>query len=213
MIRDYLILDNVTIVILINLFLILTSKLIDLSKFNSFLYIYINNSFLRYNNSENNFFNGFNLLLSLNFLFSISLYITILSSNYNQIKYFNFAYFIKIFGLILIFYLIKFLIELLIGWAFNIRKFIKSFSFQKTSFNKYLGIILVLINSLLIFSFSNSLIATNISLILVVILYLTGLFKVATLNDNLIISNLFYFILYLCTLEFVPILYLIYKLV
>lgn len=213
MIRDLLIMDNFTIIILVNLFLILTSKLVDLSKFNSFLYIYINNSFLRYNNSENNFFNGFNLLLTTNFLLSISLYITIISSYINEIEYFNFKYFIKIFVILSIFYFFRFIIEHLLGWAFNIRRFIKSFNFQKNSFNKYLGIILVLINSLLIYSYSSSLIAINISLFLIVLLYLSGLFKIVTLNDNLIYPNLFYFILYLCTLEIIPILYLIQELV
>jgi hypothetical protein len=48
---------------------------------------------------------------------------------------------------------------------------------------------------------------------LIVLLYLSGLFKIVTLNDNLIYPNLFYFILYLCTLEIIPILYLIQELV
>ena len=99
---------------------------------------------------------------------------------------------------------------MLIGWAFDISKFVNLFNSQKTSFNKFIGIIIVLLNSFAIYSFPNSVIFTNISIFLVISLYLVGLYKVIRLNDNLILSNMFYFILYLCTLEIVPI-FIFYK--
>ena len=51
------------------------------------------------------------------------------------------------------------------------------------------------------------------SIFFVISLYLIGLYKVIRLNDNLILSNMFYFILYLCTLEIVPILFFINELI
>ena len=72
---------------------------------------------------------------------------------------------------------------------------------------------MILLNSLAIYSFPNSVTFTKISIFLVISLYLVGLYKVIRLNDNLILSIMFYFILYLCTLEIVPILFFINELI
>ena len=114
---------------------------------------------------------------------------------------------------IVVFIYTKYFIEILIGWAFNISKFVVSFNLQKNSFNKLLGIFIILLNSLAIYSFPNSIIFIKISIFFVISLYVVGLYKVIRLNDNLILSNMFYFILYLCTLEIVPILFIINELI
>ena len=215
MIRDYILFDGFTIIILLNIIIVTIAKTLNNSKFKQFLLIYLNNSFLKFSSNDNSFLSSFNSLLNVNYIISLSVYISILIS-YN-LHGFNNNFEISIFFTTLIFIIAfiytKYLIEILIGWAFNIRKFVVSFNLQKNSFNKLIGIIMILLNSFAIYSFPNSVIFTNISIFLVISLYLAGLYKVIRLNDNLILSNMFYFILYLCTLEIVPILFFINELI
>ena len=215
MIRDYILFDGFTIIILLNIIIVTIAKTLNNSKFKQFLLIYLNNSFLKFSSNDNSFLSSFNSLLNVNYIISLSVYISILIS-YN-LHGFNNNFEISIFFTTLLFIVAfiytKYLIEILIGWAFNIRKFVVSFNLQKNSFNKLIGIIMILLNSLAIYSFPNSITFTKISIFLVISLYLIGLYKVIRLNDNLILSNMFYFILYLCTLEIVPILFFINELI
>jgi len=114
---------------------------------------------------------------------------------------------------VIVFIYAKYLIELLVGWAFSISKFIVTFNLQKNNFNKLIGIIIILLNSLAIYSFPNSILYLTISTSIILLLYLVGLYKVIRLNDNLLLPNIFYFILYLCSLEIVPILFFINNLI
>ena len=202
MVRDYILFDGFTIIILLNILLIAITKTLNNSKFKYFLQIYLNNSFLKFNSNESSYLSNF------------SVFATILLS-YLSINKINFdaSIFLKIVILLVLFICIKYLFELLIGWAFDISKFVNLFNSQKTSFNKFIGIIIVLLNSLAIYTFPDSLIFLKISIFIIASLYLIGVYKAIRLNDKLILSNMFYFILYLCTLEIVPFLFFINELI
>jgi len=215
MIRDYILFDGFTIIILLNVIIVTIAKTLNNSKFKQFLFIYLNNSFLKFKSNDNSFLSSFNSLLNVNYIISLSVYISILFSNnlYGFNNNFETSIFFTTLVFIVVFIYTKYFIEILIGWAFNISKFVVSFNLQKNSFNKLLGIFIILLNSLAIYSFPNSIIFIKISIFLVISLYVVGLYKVIRLNDNLILSNMFYFILYLCTLEIVPILFIINELI
>ena len=215
MIRDYILFDGFTIIILLNIIIVTIAKTLNNSKFKQFLFLYLNNSFLKFSSKNNSFLSSFNSLLNINYIISLSVYISILFSFnlYGFNNNFEISIFLTTFLVLVAFIYMKFLIEILIGWAFNINKFIISFNLQKNSFNKLIGLIMILLNSLAIYSFPNSITFIKISIFFVISLYLIGLYKVIRLNDNLILSNMFYFILYLCTLEIVPILFFINELI
>ena len=215
MLRDYILFDGFTIIILLNIIIVTIAKTLNNSKFKQFLFIYLNNSFLKFKSNDNSFLSSFNSLLNVNYIISLSVYISILFSNnlYGFNNNFETSIFFTTLVFIVVFIYTKYFIEILIGWAFNISKFVVSFNLQKNSFNKLLGIFIILLNSLAIYSFPNSIIFIKISIFFVISLYVVGLYKVIRLNDNLILSNMFYFILYLCTLEILPILFIINELV
>jgi len=211
MLRDYILFDGFTIIILLNIIIVTIAKTLNNSKFKQFLFLYLNNSFLKFSSKNNSFLSSFNSLLNINYIISLSVYISILFSFnlYGFNNNFEISIFLTTFLALVAFIYTKYLIEILVGWAFNINKFIISFNLQKNSFNKLIGLIMILLNSLAIYSFPNSITFIKISIFFVISLYLIGLYKVIRLNDNLILSNMFYFILYLCTLEIVPILFFI----
>jgi hypothetical protein len=209
MLRNYILFDGFTIIILLNIIIVTIAKTLNNSKFKQFLFLYLNNSFLKFSSNDNSFLSSFNSLLNINYIISLSVYISILISFnlYGFNNNFEISIFLTTFLVLVAFIYTKYLIEILVGWAFNINKFIISFNLQKNSFNKLIGLIMILLNSLAIYSFPNSITFIKISIFFVISLYLIGLYKVIRLNDNLILSNMFYFILYLCTLEIVPILF------
>ena len=215
MIRDYILFDGFTIIILLNIIIVTIAKTLNNSKFKQFIFIYLNNSFLKFNTNNNSFLSSFNSLLNINYLISLSVYISIIISysSYGINNNFEISIFFKTLLIVIVFVYAKYLIELLVGWAFSISKFIVTFNLQKNNFNKLIGIIIILLNSLAIYSFPNSMTFIKMSIFFVISLYLIGLYKVIRLNDNLILSNMFYFILYLCTLEIVPILFFINELI
>lgn len=206
MIRDYILFDGFTIIILLNIIIVTIAKALNNSKFKQFIFIYLNNSFLKFNTNNNSFLSSFNSLLNINYLISLSVYISIIISysSYGINNNFEISIFFKTLLIVIVFVYAKYLIELLVGWAFSISKFIVTFNLQKNNFNKLIGIIIILLNSLAIYSFPNSMTFIKMSIFFVISLYLIGLYKVIRLNDNLILSNMFYFILYLCTLEIIP---------
>lgn len=215
MIRDYILFDGFTIIILLNIIIVTIAKALNNSKFKQFIFIYLNNSFLKFNTNNNSFLSSFNSLLNINYLISLSVYISIIISysSYGINNNFEISIFFKTLLIVIVFVYAKYLIELLVGWVFSISKFIVNFNLQKNNFNKLIGIIIILLNSLAIYSFPNSMTFIKMSIFFVISLYLIGLYKVIRLNDNLILSNMFYFILYLCTLEIVPILFFINELI
>ena len=215
MIRDYILFDGFTIIILLNIIIVTFAKALNNSKFKQFIFIYLNNSYLKFSTNNNSFLSSFNSLLNINFLISLSVYISILlsysTSGFNN--NFEISIFFKTLFVVVLFIYTKYLFEILVGWSFKIRKFIIAFNLQKNSFNKLIGIIIILFNSLSIYSFPGSVTFIKISIFFVILLYLVGLYKVILLNYHLILSNMFYFILYLCTLEIVPILFFINELI
>jgi hypothetical protein len=103
-----------------------------------------------------------------------------------------------------VFILIKVLLERLIGSLFEIDKLIDQYLFQKISYKNLLGLVLIPINLLLIFSFKPGLILLYIIVILLGLINIMGLITTIKTNQSIIKQNLFYFILYLCALEIAP---------
>ena len=100
--------------------------------------------------------------------------------------------------------LVKIVLELSIGYLFDIQKLFHSYVFQQVSFLNFLGITLLPLNSLLIFGVPNNHFLLILILSISGVILLIGGFKSIKLYQNLLINNLFYFILYLCTLEIGP---------
>jgi hypothetical protein len=83
--------------------------------------------------------------------------------------------------------------------------------FQKTSYKIFFGVLLIPINFILLFSVTPSPIILQMLVIVFILINCISIIVSYKTYQSLIKSNLFYFILYLCTLEISPYLVL-YKL-
>ena len=173
-------------------------------RFNDFVSVLGNSKYLKIYAREQKFFDQFDALLFGNLVISLSIfgYICLHCSEIQFAPTLD-VLFKLAFG-IASFILIKVLIERLIGSLFDIDKLIDQYLFQKISYKNFLGLLLVPIDLLLVFSLKPSLIVIYIIIILLLIINLVGLVATIKTHQTLIKQKFFYFILYLCALEIAP---------
>lgn len=118
--------------------------------------------------------------------------------------------YIQIITFLIFFILSKFLVEKIIATTFNIEEFMEQFNLQKITYRTYIGIIILPINIIL---FYYNTVSQHIPItIIAIILGLSILTYALSIKkyQNVIFGKLFYFILYLCTLEIAPYFFMYY---
>jgi hypothetical protein len=193
-----------TALLILGLIIVALAKLTAPKRFDDFVLVIGNDKYLKIYSRDQKFLDTFDALLFFNFVLSISIFCFIV---YQQVTNTNAVSENTIFKLsvsIGIFILIKVLVERLIGSLFEIDKLIDQYIFQKISFKNYLGLILLPVNALFLYSFQPSLPIIYTIIILFFIINIIGLVSTFKTNQSLIKNNLFYFILYLCALEIAP---------
>jgi len=204
MIRDVSSNELFTILILFGIAIIAVAKLVAPKRFEDFLYVIGDFKYLKIYSREQKFFDTFDALLFINLIISLSVFVFILYQHITGLKNIDINFIFKLTIGIGSFILIKVLIERLIGSLFEIDKLIDAYLFQKISYKNYLGLLLLPLNALLLFSFKNSLNLVYIIIALILVVNIIGLITSYKSNESLIKANFFYFILYLCALEIAP---------
>ena len=204
MLREVLFNDWYTTIIIVSLAIIAVAKLINPIRFVGFMKLIGNSNYLRIHFKDHRFFDPFDVFLFINFCLNAVL-TGILTCRYLEPNtLFSYIDFIKLVIILGIGLLIKALIELAVGSLFEIGKILHSYVFQKISVLNFLGVLLLPLNSLLVFSFPGLHSLLVVTLAISSLIILIGLFKSIKSYQKLLINNFFYFILYLCTLEIGP---------
>ena len=199
-----------TILIVMGIAFVATAKAMFPRRFNDFVYVLGNSRYLKIYAREQKFFDKFDALLFGNLVLSLSIFGFICLQYSKNLFAPKIDVMFKLAFGIAAFILIKVLIERLIGSLFEIDKLIDQYLFQKISYKNFLGLFLVPINLLLIFSFQPNLIIIYVIVMLLLIINIVGLITTVKTHQSLIKQNFFYFILYLCALEIAPYI-IIYK--
>ena len=204
MIRNVYSTELFTILLVVCLVIIALAKLKSPKRFEDFLYVLGNSKYLKIYSREQKFFDTFDALLFGNLILCLAVFSFIIYQNTFDIKDIDINILFKLTTGISAFILIKVLIERLIGSLFEIDKLIDEYLFQKISYKNYLGLLLLPINAILLFSFQDSLNLVYVFIGLLLIVNIIGLITSFKTHQNSIKNNLFYFILYLCALEIAP---------
>ena len=204
MLREVLFNDLYTAFIVASLAIVVSAKLINFNRFADFLRLFGNSNYLRIYFKDHKFLDPFDIVLFLNFCINGTLIGILTYTHYVKNPEIDVLLFLKLAGILGAGALIKILLELGIGYLFAIPKLFHSYVFQQVSFLNFLGVVLLPLNSLLIFGAPNH--HTLLVLVLVIsgLILLIGFMKSIKTNQKLLINNFFYFILYLCTLEIGP---------
>ncbi len=193
-----------TILIVVSLLCIALAKVLFPKRFHDFVYVIGNSKYLKIYARDQKFFDGFDAMLFINLVLSGSIFIFL---SYQHLVSDIVVSEILMFKLVVgisVFILIKILLERLIGSLFEIDTMIDAYLFQKTSYKNVLGLVLLPINIILIYSVTPSHIIFYVIMAILILINCFGLMTSFKAHQSLIKNNLSYFILYLCALEISP---------
>jgi hypothetical protein len=168
--------------------------------FRTFLNWKLSKQIIRY---EKVYTHPVNLLLTINFIICVPLFLSSLFYHYLSTNYSLPQLFIIIVIPLVFFVLFKLFFHQLGGWLFQETEAIEEYIFQTNLFNKYLGIVYLILSTLIIYS------EIPVRWIGYTGFGILALFLLAQLIRGVLIGlqqniNLFLIILYLCTLEILP---------
>ncbi|AWI24817.1 DUF4271 domain-containing protein [Flavobacterium pallidum] len=202
--------DWATILFVVCFVLIAVAKSVFEGRFTDFSKLIISDKYIKIYKDSSNLMSWFTITLFMVQVLSIAFFIQFVLSYFGYVSKTDWAVYVQIFTFTGVFILSKFLIEKIISVSFNIEEFTEQFNLQKVSYRTYLGILLLPVNIFLFYnnSVSKTVIFSVIAIILIinVLTYLNSL----RIYQNLIMSKLFYFILYLCALEIAPYYFMYY---
>ncbi|OYU81146.1 MAG: DUF4271 domain-containing protein [Flavobacterium sp. BFFFF1] len=204
--------DWATVLFVVCFALLALAKTVFEGRFAEFSRLIFSDKYIKIYKDSSNLMSWFTILLFIVQVISIAFFIQFLLSYFSngQISKTDWVLYLRLLTLTGVFILSKFLVEKIISVSFNIEEFIEQFNLQKVSYRTYLGLLLLPVNIFLFYNnnVSAAAIYSIISIILIinVLTYLNSL----KIYQNLIISKLFYFILYLCALEIAPYYFMYY---
>lgn len=187
----------------------LTRSLFE-TRFAEFSRLGISDKYIKVYRDNSNLMSWFNVLLFALHLISLAFFIQLTLYNFGYADKGDWLLFIRIFGLLGVFILSKYLIEKIIAASFNIDEFVEQFNLQKVSYRTYVGLLLLPVDIILYFNTGTP---KNLFLVLIgMILLINALTYIVSLRNyqNILMGKLFYFILYLCALEIAPYYFMYY---
>lgn len=196
--------DWATILFVLCLAIIAVNKSISSIRFNEFIKLAYSNKYLKIYKDSSNLMNGFTISMFILQLLSFSFFTLLVINQLGTPNTSNGIIFIQIVTFLTVFILSKFLIEKIVATAFKIEEFNEQFNLVKVNYRAYIGFLLLPINIVL---FYNSWDSNLIFWILIAVLFTinTITYVIALkLYQNILMRKIFYFILYLCTLEIAP---------
>lgn len=179
-------------------------------KFKDYIALLYNNKYIKLYSEGDNALGGFSLMTIAIQLIAYSLFFHILLSNINLIHRSDWLVWLKIFIFLTVFIALKYFIEKGISQLFEIKGFFDKFTFRQISYKTYTGIIMLFITFLMFYTPPATNIATYTFFGFFIIVQISILINSFISFRKEILDKLFYFILYLCTLEIAPYYFMYY---
>ena len=202
MLRNSNSVDVLTLTLLGCLIILALSKMLFPKRFNQFATLLFNNRYINRYNKDQQIVDTFEGLLFANLIVNLGIIVYLFLQN-NQISTAPLNLFIYT-AAIGLFIIVKVVLEKLISNILAIGPIIDKYNFQRISFRNFAGLLLLPINALLIYTVkpNNTLLLIALAILFLIIVF--GVFLFIKNNLNTFKKSLFYFILYLCTLEIAP---------
>ncbi len=196
----------VTLVLLFAFGLLFILEILSKKKLKGYFSALFNKGFLELELEETN--TTFPLFQGVLFLFSTVVFALI--AYFINIEYISnpstgFLTFIKIYIFLFSFFTLKRFLEVLLVKLFSLQIYLQFFIFSKNSYFYTISILSFILLIIYTFGFKNPLLLVSF----LVLIFLVKTTILIVNNKNLILNQLFYFILYLCTLEIAPLILLI----
>ncbi len=204
-------LDWVTVLLLISLVCFAAAKYFYAKRFEDFIVLPVNNKYFALQGKDEEINHPFNIILFVAQVICLSLFINLLIIFYNPhfVGTHKFL-FVQICTAYVVFVLIKFSIEKIIGNVFSIDGIVNLYLYQKLTYRNYLAILIFVGNLLFYYVLPTSKAGIIIFLGLLIVGNAFAMLNSFKKMGNLFGRNFVYFILYLCALEITPYILLYY---
>ena len=191
----------ITIIFLVSLAVLFFLKLFEAEKLKGYATSIFNKGFIEIEAEDNpSFFSFFHIGFSFFFFLMITITGYFCANIYNQKTIFLLQDYIHVFNYVLLYMIVRFVSMSLFILLFELKQSISLFLISKRGFLYSISIGLLFLNIIYFYSFQNKyLLITGVGL-----LFLVRFLMILMINKNLIIKELFYFILYLCAFELAP---------
>jgi hypothetical protein len=202
--------DWATLLFVLAFAIIAITKSVYENRFGDFMNLIFSDKYSKVYRDSSQLKSSFTISLFIVQIISIAFFIQLTLSLFGYATKTDGILYIQIFTFLIFFVLSKFLIEKIIGTAFKIEEFVEQFNLQKVIYRTYISLFILPVNVILFYYDS---ISKNIPIIFIsIILVISALIYLVSIKNyqNLIFSKLFYFILYLCTLEIAPYFFMYY---
>ena len=196
--------DWATLLFLLAFILIAITRSVFQNRFEEFSKLIASNKYIKVYRDSTTIMIWFPILLFVLQMISVSFLIQLTLHYFGHIVKFDWISYIRVFTFFSVFVLSKYLIEKIIATAFDIEELIAHINFEKLSYRNYVSMLILPVNCILFYNdnLDVKLFLSFICIILTINLW----YYLKSINNyqNLILSNIFYFILYLCTIEIAP---------
>jgi hypothetical protein len=202
--------DWATVLFVLSFAIIAITKSLYENRFGDFMNLIFSDKYSKVYRDSSQLKSSFTISLFIVQIISVAFFIQLSLSIFGYAVKTDWVLFIQIFTFLLFFVLSKFLIEKIIGTAFNIEEFVEQFNLQKVIYRTYISLFILPLNVILFYYDS---ISKNIPIVFIsIVLFISTITYLVSIKNyqNLIFSKLFYFILYLCTLEIAPYFFMYY---
>ncbi|PRZ26481.1 DUF4271 domain-containing protein [Flavobacterium granuli] len=202
--------DWITLLFVLSFAIIAITKSVYENRFGDFINLLFSDKYSKIYRDSSHLKSGFTISLFLVQVISFAFFIQFSLSLFGYASKTDWILYIQIVTFLIFFILSKYLIEKIIATAFNIEEFVEQFNLQKVTYRTYIGLFILPINVILFYHDS---ISKNIPLIIILMILVFNIlaYLISIKNyQKLIFSKLFYFILYLCTLEIAPYFFMYY---
>ncbi|MBS7787116.1 DUF4271 domain-containing protein [Flavobacterium sp. CYK-55] len=202
--------DWATLIFVLLMTIVVVVKSVFETRFQEFMRLAFSEKYIKVYRDSSYLMSGFTIFLFVVQLASLAFFVQLMLHHFFQTSKTDGILYIQILTFLSVFVLSKFLIEKIIGTAFNIEEFTDQYNLQKVSYRTYVGLLLLPVNLILFYNSNPS--NFLIYFLIVVILLINLLTYALSLKNyqNLLLSKLFYFILYLCALEIAPYYFIYY---
>ena len=196
--------DWATLLFFIGFSIIAINKNVFGIRFAEFTRLAISDKYLKIYKDNTNIRNSFTLSFIFIQFIALAFFIQICLKSYGIIQGLDLISFIQILNFLAFFVIGKYLLEKIIANSFEIEEFADALNLQKATYRNYFGVVLLCVDILLFYNnITNKLLLNTLLGIIVITNVLLYIIFIKT-HQKTILNKLFYFILYLCTLEIAP---------
>jgi len=197
--------DWITLALVLSLLSLTLAKYISQNKFLTFIILPFNHKYIVLSNKKGRLFNWFHILTTLFQCINLSLFVVLIKRTWDTSKIENESQvFLFIVAFTILFIAFKILLQLFKSYVFNTQKLVLDLIFRKITYFNYSSLIMFISNVILVYMLDGSKTVIYISVVLILSINAIGLAKLIKNHQNIISHYIFYFILYLCTLEIAP---------